>query len=95
MTRHSGYGIVGAGRGLDAQPVGLPSSLELIEWVREIDAQYTAELLLKLELLETVDISMSTDALHNVVRLWVLQPHLSPQALRRAASMAESLTLPE
>lgn len=89
------WSIVGAGRGLDAQPVGLPSSLELIEWVREIDAQYTAELLLKLELLETVDISMSTDALHNVVRLWVLQPHLSPQALRRAASMAESLTLPE
>ena len=44
------WGVVGAGRGRDAQPVGLPAPMVCIEWVREADAIYAAELLLKLEL---------------------------------------------
>ena len=88
------WSIVGAGRGLDAQPVGLPPVTECIDNVRDLDAQYAAELLLKFELLESIDVTMPADALQGVVRLWNLQPNLTPLALQRAVSLTQSLTLP-
>ena len=48
--------MVGAGQGDDAQRVGLPPPAQCIEWLQAIDQQYAAELLLKLELLDGIDI---------------------------------------
>ena len=89
----SAWSVVGAGRGLDAQPVGLPPPLVCIEWVRELDAQYASELLLKIELLDGIVFGMSVDALQGSHRLWTLQPHLCQQSLDRAVMLVESLTL--
>ena len=88
------WGVVGAGRGLDAQRVGLPPTSLLFEWVREFEVQFAAELLLKLELVDGISLGMSADALHGVHRLWTLQPHLNTVMLERTAALNESLTLP-
>jgi hypothetical protein len=88
-----GWSVVGAGQGLDAQLVGLPPPLECIQWVRKLENQFAAELLLKLELLDSIDLAMSAEALHGAHRLWTLQPHLDPPTLSRITSFAESLTI--
>ena len=90
---HAIWGLVGAGRGLDAQQVGLPSPRVCAGWVRELDEQFAAELLLKLELLDSIDLASGSNALSGVHRLWVLQPHLNPETLSRTTALAESLTL--
>lgn len=87
------WSTVGAGRGLDAQRVGLPAAEQWVEWIGELDAQYTRELLLKLELLDTLQLSMSREALQGTHRLWTLQPHLSLPSLERLRAVAQSLTL--
>ena len=89
------WGLVGAGRGHDAQPVGLPSPVACIAWVRELDEMYGSELLLKLELLDGIDLGARAEVLHGIQRLWTLQPHLTPTSVERLAALAESLTLPE
>jgi hypothetical protein len=88
------WGIVGAGRGRDAQPVGMPAPMVCIDWVREVDGLYTSELLLKLELLEALDLGASAEVLYGLHRLWTLQPHLTPAAIERVRMLAESLNLP-
>lgn len=90
---HAFWGLVGAGRGLDAQQVGLPPPRVCAGWVRELDEQFAAELLLKLELLDSIDLTAEGDALFGIQRLWTLQPHLSPETLSRTTALAESLTL--
>lgn len=87
------WGLVGAGRGLDAQRVGLPPPAVCVQWVRELDQQFAAEMLLKLELLDAVDLGMSADALHGIHQLWTMQPHLRPETLERTAALADSLKL--
>jgi len=88
------WNIVGAGRGLDAQRILLPPVAECIEWLAELDRQYAAELLLKLELLDSIELgSMSADSLHGVAQLWSLQPHISLPALERLRVVVASLTL--
>ena len=85
---------MGAGRGLDAQRILRPPVAECIEWLAELDRQYAAELLLKLELLDSIELgSMSADALHGVAQLWSLQPHISLPALERLRVVVASLTL--
>ena len=89
------WDVVGAGRGSEAQHVGLPPPSQCIEWIQELDAMYTSELLLKLELIDSIDLSggMRAEALQGVMELWTLQPHLCPHALDRLRAVAESLTL--
>ena len=87
--------VVGAGRGTDAQRVFLPPPMQCIEWVQELDSMFTAELLLKLELLESISVELGNDALHGIYRLWSLQPHLRPMALAQLQALVESLTLVE
>ena len=89
------WGLVGAGRGRDARPVGLPAPMVCIEWVRELDAMYASELLLKLALIDSIDLGAKGEVLQGTQRLWSLQPHLNPAAIERVAALAESLTLPE
>ena len=89
------WSVVGAGRGLDAQRVLLPPVESCIEWVGELDRQYTAELLLKLELIDSIDLSLiGAEDLHGVYELWMLQPGLKPQSLERLRVVVESLTVP-
>lgn len=90
------WSTVGAGRGRDAQPVGLPAATTCIEWVRELDSLYAKELLLKLELLDGIDLGASDAALQGIVRLWNLQPNLTaaPATLERVDALAQSLSLP-
>ena len=87
-------GVVGAGRGTEAQRVGLPPPATCIQWMEELDALYSSELLLKLELLDSIDLhEMDTEALQGVAHLWALQPNLHPQPLERLRLFVESLTL--
>jgi len=88
-------GVVGAGRGRDAQTVGLPPPMLCIDWVRELDGMYASELLLKLELLDGIDLGLGSEVLQGVSRLWTLQPHLGTAAIERVASLAASLNLPQ
>ena len=88
------WGVVGAGRGRDAQPVGLPAPMVCIEWVREADAIYAAELLLKLELVDALDLGASAEVLHGLHRLWTVQPNLTPSVIERVRVLAEALNLP-
>lgn len=89
------WGVVGAGRGSDAQPVGLPAPNTCIEWVAEIDRMYASELLVKLELLDAVDLGLQGEVLQGLYRLWSLQIHVKPAVLERLTVLADSLTLPE
>ena len=89
------WGVVGAGRGRDARPVGLPAPMVCIEWVRELDAMYASELLLKLSLIDSIDLGAKGEVMQGTQRLWSLQPHLTPAAIERVAALAESLTLAE
>ena len=88
-------GVVGAGRGRDAQTVGRPPPMLCIDWVRELDGMYASELLLKLELLDGIDLGLGSEVLQGVSRLWTLQPHLGTAAIERVASLAASLNLPQ
>ena len=87
------WDVVGAGRGSDAQRVGLPPPMVCIDWVQELDAMYAAEMLLKLELLDGIDLGAGAEVMQGVHRLWSLQPHLSTAAIERVAALAEALTL--
>ena len=95
LLAESAWGVVGAGRGSEAQRVGMPPAAQCIEWIQELDGMHSAELLLKLELLETIDLtgSMSPEALQGVAEIWALQPHLLTPALDRLSALVESLTL--
>ena len=88
------WGVLGAGRGLDAQSVGLPPPDTCIAWVRECDQQFAAELLLKLEILDRLDLGRTSEELHGLHRLWTLQPNLAPATLERTRALAESLRPP-
>ena len=49
--------------------------------------------MLKLELLDSVDLGAGGAALQGVHRLWTLQPHLEPAPIERLDALTESLTL--
>ena len=90
------WSIVGAGRGHDAQPVGLPAPTTCIEWVRDLDALYAAELIIKLEVIDALDAGASDEVLQLAARTWSEQRHLKsqPVTMERVAVLTESLTLP-
>ncbi len=89
------WGVVGAGRGLEAQRVLMPPALTCIELVGEVEAAIGHELLTKLQLIEAVEFGEANGSgLHAVARAWSLQPHLSAcSAVERLRNLVESLTL--
>lgn len=93
MARPS-ISMVGMGRGLDAQLVGLPPTLELVDWFQELHSMFTQEFLLKLQLIDMYNHDMEPAHLANMHRVWTLQPNLSTAALERLEILTESLTVP-
>lgn len=87
------WGLVGAGRGLEAQRVRLPSPLLCVEWVQELDTSFSREALLKMQLVDTISCDMPPERLSHVHRAWSLQPNRSPSAVGRLQAIATSLTL--
>ena len=51
--------VVGAGRGRVAQEIHMPPTLQCIEWLQELDSKFSHELLLKLELLDRLQLHCS------------------------------------
>ena len=72
----------------------LPPPAECIRWIEELDQMYSAELLLKMELLESMDMHrVEADTLLGVAHLWALQPNIRPDALTMLRHVVSSLTL--
>lgn len=87
------WGVVGAGRGADAQRVLMPPPLQCMDWLRELDAMYAAELLAKLQLVDAIDFGHGAAQLQDVAQQWLLQPHLEEAPIERLSVLVESLTL--
>ena len=87
--------VVGAGRGIESQRISLPSSLQFIEWIQELDEMFAHELLLKLQLVDAISHDMHPAQLADVHRIWSLQPNLSVPALEQLKLLVDSLTVPE
>ncbi|KAL1500574.1 hypothetical protein AB1Y20_013229 [Prymnesium parvum] len=86
--------VAGLGCGIDAQQVGLPAVLQFIEWFQELDQMFARELLLKVQLIDSISYSMPPAQLADVHRLWTLEPNLSFASLERLSLLVDSLTVP-
>lgn len=86
--------LVGTGHGIEAQKVWLPPPAECIQWIQELDQMYSAEVVLKLELIDSIDIyTMNTNTLQGVAHLWSIQPNLLPDTLALLCNFTLSLNL--
>ena len=88
------WDVVGSGRGLDAQQVGLPPLTDCIALMNDLSQQYADELLLKQELLDSIQLQEATpDLLQGIAQLWSLQTKLQPGLHHRLRLLVESLTV--
>ena len=85
--------VVGAGSGRVAQRIRVPSALQRIEWLGELDAAFTRELLLKLQLLDLLCDAPTAEAHARAAWLWSTQPNLEPAVLERTDALARALSL--
>ena len=83
--------VIGAGRGRAMETVLMPPVLQCMEWVQELDRHYGSELLLKMQLLDSIALDMDPTVLSQLLRLWSLQPNLKPFQLERLQSLVTAM----
>jgi len=85
--------VVGAGQGQAAQHVLIPSTMQLLGWLGELDAMLCDDILVKHQLMEVLSFDVDPERLSQLVRVWSQAAHVRQEPLQRLQALAASLTL--